>query len=132
MQKDERGFIFTIPIILLLLGIGGFLIWGMASISWKGIVAVFAAGIVAMAVAGAVFFKANWNFVMLAMIVALAIVFIMEVTFPVLIGGLIVLFAMWQYKLLSRQPLMFVGLIITGLMVMLLAKAMIMVPLGLM
>lgn len=127
----ERG-IASIVIILIIaiLGIFGFGV--MAAINWKAILAIFAAGIIAMAVAGALFFKAKWEYVMICSIIALAIVFIIEVTFPMLVGGLVVMFAMWNFKSLGKKPIWFFGLILLGLGMMLFAKAFILVPLGMM
>jgi len=132
MRRNEGG---IIPIIILIaiVGIFGvFSLWAMASINWKGIIAVFAAGIVAMAVAGAVFFKANWSFVMMSMICALAIVFILEVGFITLIGGLMILLVLWNYKMFSKNILIFALLVIIGLIVMIAGKYLVMVPLGMM
>ena len=117
LMQDERGFVFTIPIILLLC-LGGFFLWGMAAINWQAILAVFAAGIIAMAFAGFFFFHADWNYVMIASIIALAIVFIVEISFPVLVGGLLVLGVVWNFKMLAKQPLIMMGLIILGIVVM--------------
>lgn len=127
----ERGIASLIIIaIIAVLALFGFS--AMAAINWKFILALFAMGIVGLSVVGVLFFKANWNMVMLAAVVSFGIIFIIEVTFPVLVGGLMVIFAMWQFKLLKGQPLMFVGLVGIGLTVMLLGAKLALYPLGIM
>ncbi|KUO40643.1 MAG: hypothetical protein APZ16_04500 [Candidatus Hadarchaeum yellowstonense] len=119
-EKDQGG---LIPLVVLaIIGlIALFGIWGMSLTSWKGVIAVLAAGTIAMAVAGAVFFKANWNYVLLAIIMAFAIVFITEISFLALIGGLMVVFALWNFKILSKNIAIFVALVGIGLLVMLIS-----------
>jgi hypothetical protein len=119
-EKDQGG---LIPLVILaIIGlIALFGVWGMSLTSWKGVIAVLAAGTIAMAVAGAVFFKANWNYVLLAIIMAFAIVFITEISFLALIGGLMVVFALWNLKILSKNIAIFVALVGIGLLVMLIS-----------
>jgi len=119
-EKDQGG---LIPLVVLaIIGlIALFGVWGMSLTSWKGVIAVLAAGTIAMAVAGAVFFKANWNYVLLAIIMAFAIVFITEISFLALIGGLMVVFALWNFKILSKNIAIFVALVGIGLLVMLIS-----------
>ena len=93
-----------------------------ATINWRAILAVFAAGIIAMAFAGFFFFHAKFEYVIISAIIALAIVFMVEVTFPVLIGGILILAAVWHLKLLSKKPLILLALISLGLVMMLTVK----------
>lgn len=120
LREDQAGFGWIMIIVVAILGIFGYT--ALATINWKMILALFAAGIIAMAVAGAVFFHADWNLVMVCSLIALAIVFITEVSFPVIIGGFIAVFAMWNFKMFSKKIWLGVLLVSVGLGVMLLGK----------
>ena len=122
------------PLILLaIVGIVGLLGVGfVAAFDWTPILAMFALGIVGIAFIGVIFFKANFNLVLIAAIVGIAIVFVMEVSLIVIVGAAITLFAMWNFKLLRGKPLMFALLVVSGLAVMLLGTQFILIPMGLM
>ena len=114
-------------ILVVIIAIAGLLgISFVSAFSWKPILAVFAAGIVAMAFAGVLFFKADFKFVMLAIASAVGIVFILEVSFPVIIGGVVILAAVWNLKLLTKKPILLGALVLLGLAMMLLVKLSIM------
>jgi hypothetical protein len=120
LRNDQAGFGWIAIIVVAIMGIFGYT--ALAAINWRMILALFAAGIIAMAVAGAVFFKADWNLVMVCSLIALAIVFITEVSFPVIVGGFIAVFAMWNFKMFSKRIWLGVLLISIGLLTMVLGK----------
>lgn len=130
LGRDQRGFILTLPIILIagVLALFGFS--AMAAIDWRFLLAMMAMGIVGMAFVGVLFFKADFKLVIVAALVSLMIVFIVEVTFPVIVGGLIAVAAMWNFKLLAKRPLMLFALIGVGLLVMVWGSYAILAPMG--
>jgi len=130
LGKDQSGFVFSLPI-LIIIGVLGVLGLGAASaINWRFLLAIMAMGIVGMAFAGVLFFKADFKMVMYASVIAIGIVFIVEVTFPVLVGGLIALFAMWNFKFLKGKPLILFALVGVGLLVMMMGTKFILLPMG--
>jgi len=101
-----------------------------AAINWKFIIALFAMGIVGLAFVGLLFFHADFKMVLAAAVCSFGILFVLEVGFVTLIGGAVVITALWQMKILKGQPLIFVALVGTGLLVMLLGAKMMLIPLG--
>ena len=128
-SRDEGG-IATIIVVAIALIAGLFLFSAAAAINWQFILAVMAMGVIGIAFIGVVFFKADFKLVIMAALVSLAIVFIVEVSFPVIVGGLIALGAVWHLKLLSKRPLILVSLVAAGLLVMLLGYHFVLIPLG--
>jgi len=128
LRDDQTGIGWLMIIVVAILGIFGFS--ALASINWKAILALFAAGIIAIAMFGVVFMHQDFKIAMYASILALLIVFIVEVSFPMIIGGLIILFAMYNYSSFSKRPIVFVMMIGVGLLMMILARTYILVPLG--
>ena len=127
--RDEGG-IATIIVVAIALIAGLFFFSAAAAINWQFILAVMAMGIIGISFIGVIFFRANFKLVIMAALVSLAIVFIVEVSFPVIVGGLIALGAVWHLKLLSKRPLILVSLVAAGLLVMLLGYHFVMIPLG--
>lgn len=131
LRDDQAGAISLLMILIVaVLGIFGFSL--MAAINWKGVLALFAAGIIGIAMFGVVFMKQDFKIAMYASILALLIVFIVEVSFPMIVGGLMVLFAMYNYSSFSKKPIIFMMLIGVGLLMMILARTYVLVPLGVM
>lgn len=130
LKMDKRGFVLSLPI-LIIGGILAFLGMGVAAtINWQFLLAVMAMGIIGIAFLGVVFFKADFKLVIYASIISIAIVFIVEVTFPVLVGGIIAIFAMWNFKYLKGKPLILFALVATGLAVMLFGATLVLAPMG--
>ena len=102
----------------------------ISAISWRPILALMAMGIIGITFIGVLFFKANFNLVIFASIVSISIVFITEVSLPVIVGAGMVLGAVWYLKLLKSQPLMFALLVMGGLVIMLAGKYMVLIPMG--
>ena len=131
LRDDQAGAISLLMILIVaVLGIFGFSL--MAAINWKAILALFAAGIIGIAMFGVVFMKQDFKIAMYASILALLIVFIVEVSFPMIVGGLMVLFAMYNYSSFSKKPIIFMMVIGVGLLMMILARTYVLVPLGVM
>ena len=130
LRDDQAGIGWLMIIVVAILGIFGFSF--MAAINWKAILALFAAGIIGIAMFGVVFMKQDFKIAMYASILALLIVFIVEVSFPMIVGGLMVLFAMYNYSSFSKKPIIFMMLIGVGLLMMILARTYVLVPLGVM
>jgi hypothetical protein len=127
----ERGFAQIVIIAIIgIIALFGFS--AVAAINWKFILALFAMGIVAMAFVGVLFFKADFKMVMLAALCSFGIIFVLEVGFVTIIGGCVVLAALWQMKLLKKQPLIICTLVAIGLFVMLFGAKMVLLPLGVM
>lgn len=101
-----------------------------AAIEWKFILALMAIGVIGIAFIGVVFFHADFSLVIAAALISLAIVFIVEISFPVVIGGLVVGAAMWNLKILRGKPLILFLLIVVGLGLMVWGSYYILLPMG--
>lgn len=128
-MRGERG-IATIIIagIAAILAIFGFA--AMSAIEWKFLLATMAMGIVGLSFVGVLFFHADFKMVIIAAVIAIGIVFIVEVSLPMIIGGVIIVAAMWNLKMLAKRPLMLVALVACGLLVMVLGANFVLYPMG--
>ena len=127
LMRDERGLAgIVIAGIVALLAIFG--LSAASTIEWRFLLAVMAMGIVGMAFVGVLFFKADFKMVLIAAVIAIGIVFIVEVSLPMIIGGVIIIAAMWHLKMLSKRPLMLLALVACGLLVMVLGANMVLIP----
>lgn len=116
LMRDERGIIGIIGVAIIgILALFSFS--ALAAINWQFLLAMMAMGIVALAFVGVLFFKADFKLVILAAVVSLGIVFIVEVSLPVIVGAIIVGFGMWKISP-AKQPMLFVGMVGLGLLVM--------------
>ena len=131
LMRDERGLALTLPL-LIILGIIGLLGLGAAStINWKFLLAVMAMGIVGLAFVGVLFFHADFKMVFLAAVVSFGIIFIVEVSLPVIVGAIIVIAAMYYFKfLIPKRPLIFTLMVLTGLLVMVWGSKAVLLPMG--
>lgn len=129
LMRDERGIagIIVMGVVALLAVLG---ISAVAAVNWHFLLALFAMGIIGMAFVGVVFFKASPKLIMVAMLASVFIVVLVEVSFPVLVGGIIAIAAMWNMKLLKRQPLILAVLVITGVAVMIFGYTAVLLPMG--
>ncbi len=133
LGRDERGLLgvawLTLPI--LITGILGLLgISAVASVNWEFILALFAMGIIGISFVGVLFFKADKKLILFAILASTFIIVLVEVSFPVLVGGIIAIAAMWNMKLLKKRPLMLVTLVMTGLITMVWGSYAIILPMG--
>lgn len=128
-MRDERGLIGLIGAAI----IGIVALFGLsaaAAINWKFLLATMAMGVVGLAFVGVLFFHADFKMVLIAAVVSLGIVFIVEVSLPMIIGGAMVIAAMWHLKMLAKKPLMLGALVACGLLVMVLGANFVLLPMG--
>ena len=130
-MRNERGFALTLPL-LIILGIVAIFGFGAASaINWRFLLAVMAMGVVGLAFVGVLFFHADFKMVFLAAVVSFGIIFILEVSLPVIVGAIIIIAAMYYLKfLIPKRPLIFALMVLTGLLVMVWGAKAVLLPMG--
>lgn len=116
LMRDERGLIGWIAIavvgLLAFLGLGGS---SMIDINWGFLLAITMILVIGLAVFGMVFKGLPFKFVMVIVVVCMAISLFFTITPPVIIGFIIVGFAMWKFTPEKHLALL-VGMIGVGLL----------------
>lgn len=95
LRRDQRG-IGILPIIIIaILGIFGISLF--SAINWRFLLALMVVVVMGLAVVGGVFFKIPFKYVVMVSVLCLGVVIFIEVTAPVILGLLLVGFAMWKF-----------------------------------
>ena len=116
---DQRGILgLSLPVLILLaiLGIFGFSIIG--AINWKFLMAIMMFLVIGLTLIGVVFMKMDFKYVIIVSMICLAITFVITVTPAVIMGFLVVGFAMWKLSPQKHLALM-IALIGIGLILVL-------------
>lgn len=129
LGRDERGLIGILGLGLVgILALFGFT--AMGGINLMYLIGLFAMGIIAMAVVGVVFFKAKSKLIMVAVLASMSIILLIQVNFIIIVGGFVAIFALWNWKVFKKNPLVLTSLIMTGLIVMVWGKYAVLLPMG--
>jgi len=115
LWKDERGQFggLLLPLILGVLALLGISFIG--AINFKFLLVLMMFIVIGLAVFGGVFKGINFKWVMAVAVVCLGITLVLTVTIPVVVGVVLIGFALWKYSSL-KQPAIFVMMIGIGLL----------------